>query len=107
MIIAERLLQLRGNSTVKVSIHAPEQQFPDWVCRFEINWPEGAVARSAGGVDSAQALFQAFQMIGAEICTSSYFEKQRIFWMDGYVGCGFPVPQNIRDVLIGDDAKFL
>lgn len=107
MIIAKRFLKLRASDIVAISLHSPEQEKPDWVCRFEIDWPEGAATRWASGIDAIQALIHALQMIGAEIYTSTHFEQGELSWLEGYEGCGFPVPHNIRDVLIGDDAKFL
>lgn len=107
MIIAKRFLSLRGTDSIAVHLHMPEQHSPDWICRFEIDWPEGAVTRSGSGIDAIQSLIQALQMIGAEICTSSHFEKGELSWLKGYEGCGFPVPNNIRGLLGRDDAKYL
>jgi hypothetical protein len=62
---------------------------------------------SAGGGDSLQALLGALQMIGSNIVASTYYASGEISLDGSYVGCGFPVPPNIRDLLRGDDAKFV
>lgn len=109
MIIATRTLKLRKNKLdidVSVSISAPERAEVDWVCRFEIGWPEGAEKRFAMGIDAVQALFFAMQMIGAEVYASRHHEAGNLVWMEPGRGYGFPVPNSIRDLLVGDDARY-
>ena len=50
-----------GNRDVEipVRIRAPEKAEVDWICRFEIGWPEGKAERWGTGVDAAQALVMA------------------------------------------------
>ena len=60
-----------------------------------------------GGVDPAQALLSALQMIGAELYTSDQHRSDALMWLSPHRGYGFPVPQIIRDLLVGDDKKFL
>ena len=70
MIIATRDLVLRDQTraiNIPVRIHAPENAKGDWICRFDIGWPEGRVERWGTGVDAVQALLFAMQMIGAEV----------------------------------------
>jgi uncharacterized protein DUF6968 len=110
MIIATRHLIFRdkGRTTdIPIRIHAPERAEVDWICRFEIGWPEGKVERWGTGVDAVQALLFALQMIGAEVYTSSQHQSGRLEWLARGRGYGFPVPDNIRDVLVGDDKRFL
>ena len=59
------------------------------------------------GVDAVQALLFALQMIGAEVYTSSQHQSGRLEWLERGRGYGFPVPDNIRDLLVGDDKRFL
>ena len=61
----------------------------------------------AGGFDSVQALFIALGMIGAEIYTSNYHKAGQLFWDKPGSGYGFPVAPTLRDLLIGDDTKFV
>jgi hypothetical protein len=109
MIIAKRALVLRrrtGNLRIPISIHAPEKAKVDWICRYEIGWPGGKAKRWSGGVDAVQALELAFSMIGAEINTSRYSKSGRLQWLEPGRGYGFPVPKNIRDLLVGDDKRY-
>ncbi len=109
MKIIARTLKIRsGVSDVDVSINvsAPERAEVDWICRFEIGWPEEAANRHATGIDSVQALLFAMQMIGAEIYASKYHEAGKLVWMEPGRGYGFPVPNSIRDMLVGDDARY-
>jgi hypothetical protein len=110
MIIATRLLSLKsddGEVDIPIHIHAPERARVDWKCRFEIGWPDGNVERWGTGVDAVQALLIALQMIGVEIYTSQYHESGRLRWLTAGGGYGFPVSANARDLLSGDDRKFL
>ena len=109
-IIATRSLFLRDNNRnveIPIRIHAPERAKEDWICRFEIEWPEGRVERWGAGIDAIQSLLIALQMIGAEIYASPHHESGRLSWLTAGRGYGFPVPKNIRDLLVGDDKSFL
>lgn len=91
---------------VAIRIFLPEMAGNMWVCRYEIDWPEGRQTVSATGLDGIQALSNALSMIGADIYTSSYHKSGQIeYWRD-WKGYGFPVPAVIREMLVGDDAKY-
>ena len=110
MIIATRLLTLRdrgANREIPIHIHAPEQSKVDWICRFEIGWPGGKAERWGAGIDAVQALLSALQMIGAELYASDQHKSGVLTWLSPGRGYGFPVPQTTRDLLVGDDKKFL
>lgn len=110
MIVASRNLRLRkdqSDADVVVRLFAPRQNEGNWSCDYEIGWPEGTRKGSAGGFDSVQALLFALQMIGAEIYTSDYHKAGKLMWTEPQQGYGFPISQNLRDLLIGDDAKYL
>jgi hypothetical protein len=110
MIVASRFLKLRqgqNDSDVAVRIFAPEQDHGGWSCRYEIDWPEGTRSGAASGYDSVQALLFALKMVGSEIYTSDYHKSGCLIWTEPYQGYGFPISQNLRDLLEGDDAKFL
>ena len=46
------------------------------------------------------------QMVGAHLYTSEYHEAGQLRWGEPGEGYGFPVAHSIRDMLIGDDAKY-
>ena len=110
MIIVKRVLVLRrrnGNVCIPVSIRVPERKEDHWICRYEIGWPEGKAKRWSGGVDAVQALELTLKMIGAEVNTHRHAKAGRLQWLEPGKGYGFPVSKNIRDLLIGDDRKYL
>ena len=110
MIVASRSFKLRQQPSdidVAVRILAPQPEQDHWSCGYEIEWPEGVRKGTAYGFDSMQALLFALQMIGAEAYTSEYHKSGALIWTEPQQGYGFPVPANLRDLLIGDDAKFL
>jgi hypothetical protein len=110
MIIATRTLTLREGDrdiAVPIRVFAPEQQPRDWSCRFEIDWPDEPFAMAVIGIDAVQALGLALKTVGTQIYTSEYHEAGQLFWHEPGNGYGFPVPVTLRDLLIGDDAKFL
>ncbi len=110
MIIATRVLKLvggNGDVEIPIRIHAPEKADVDWICRFEIDWPEEKAERWGTGVDAVQALMFALQMIGAEIYASAHHASGRLVWLAPGFGYGFPVPNNIRDLLVGEDKRFM
>jgi hypothetical protein len=110
MVVATRTLTFRnGNEdrNVAVRIFAPEQeQSRAWSCAYEIDWPEGTRKFAAYGVDAVQAIELALRTIGAEIYTSDYHKSNLLSWEKPGQGYGFPVPISLRDLLVGDDARF-
>lgn len=109
MIIATRVLKLRrtnGDRDIPIYIYAPEPEGDSWSCKFEVGWPDGTVAMSAGGVDSVQALELALKMIGAQLYASDHHASGKLMWEAPGKGYGFPVGNTIRDLLVGDDKKF-
>jgi hypothetical protein len=109
MVIASRVLTLRNEDAeieIPIRIFAPEQKDDAWVCRYEIEWPEGTQAMTSWGRDSAQALILAMSMIGADIYSSSYHRSGKLMLEVSGEGYGFPVPSSLRDMLEGNDAKY-
>jgi hypothetical protein len=43
---------------------------------------------------------------GAEIYTSDPHRSGRLFWLEAGQGYGFPIASGLRDLLVGDDARF-
>jgi hypothetical protein len=109
MVIAFRTLKLTSSSAtraVRIDIFQPEKEDGAWRCRYMIEWPDKPWESSASGQDSIQALICALQKIGFELYASEANKSGQLRW-DNWQGFGFPVPQNARDVLTGDDARFL
>ena len=111
MLLASRVLKLRGEggeTDIAIRIFAPEMESEGaWGCRYEIDWPEGCHQMTIGGFDAMQALVLALQAIGVEIYTSDYHKTGNLFWDAPGKGYGFPVVPTLRDMLEGDDAKYL
>jgi hypothetical protein len=110
MVIATRLLKLRQGLSeipVPIRIFAPKQREVDWACRFEIDWPNEPIQLDTMGIDPVQALELAFRMIGASIYASDHHTSGNLMWEAPGKGYGFPVPNNIRDLLVGEDKRYL
>ena len=111
MLIANRILTLRsGNNKIEIPIRVftPEKSTDgSWFCRYEIDWPNEQHRVAIGGFDSMQALFLALQAIGAEIYSSNYHKAGQLHWEAPGKGYGFPVVPTYRDLLQGDDVKYL
>lgn len=111
MEIARRILKLREmdrDIDVAVKIFLP-QEMPDqaWSCRYEIDWPDRPSSKEIYGVDAAQALIIALQIIGVELYTSEHHKSGKLFFDKPGNGYGFPPSASIHDLLQGDDAKYL
>lgn len=105
-----RTLKLRNRDTVHdivVRIFWPITDDKAWDCRWEIVWPNGTRTNSGRGVDAIQALVNTLTMIGAEIYSSEAHKAGQLSWSDDWSGYGFPVMANLRDMLGGDDKRFL
>jgi hypothetical protein len=108
MKIANRKLTLRranGDIVVPVDLFLPEQHGGGWQCRYEIGWPYGTYRSFGAGHDSMQALISALQKIAVDIHFSDEHKSGRLNWGDDWKGYGFPIPQDARDLLLGDDAR--
>jgi hypothetical protein len=92
---------------VPIRIFWPNRQQGSWFCRWEIDWPNRKRSNSAGGTDAIRALRHALEMVGAELYCSEEHEAGVLIFDSEWKGYGFPVPQNLRDRLIGDDKKYL
>jgi hypothetical protein len=110
MVVATRALKLRraaGDIEIPIRIFAPVRQDVDWSCQFEIGWPDETLTRLAVGIDAVQAFELALRMIGAQIYASDHHQTGKLEWLEPGRGYGFPVPNGIRDLLVGDDKKYL
>ncbi|MFD0935485.1 DUF6968 family protein [Methylobacterium trifolii] len=109
MIIATRNLVLKNSgadSEIQIRIMNPEFNQDQWICRYEIQWPNAQRSSFAAGVDSVQALHLALQKIGLDLYMSDGHASGNLVWMEAGKGYGFPVPKNGRDFLIGFDKEF-
>lgn len=110
MIIAVRILKVQQGPAiipVPISIQAPvEDPLRGWRCAYEIGWPDKPRYSAGYGIDAVQALHLTLQKIGIELYTSEAHEEGRLWFDRPGSGYGFPVPKNVRDLLIGDDARF-
>lgn len=94
-----------GDIVVPVTVHSPRQGDRDWSCVYEIGWPDGPRRGCGYGVDATQAMLLAFKAIGTDLYTSDYHRSGRLRWLEPGDGYGYPVPKNIRDLLVGGDAE--
>lgn len=110
MEIASRTLTLHREGTeveIPISLFCPRQQGKGaWSCRYEIGWPEGSKAKDIWGIDSFQAIILALRAIGTDLYASSYHQAGQLYFENPGTGFGFPVPNTLRDLLTGDDAKY-
>jgi hypothetical protein len=109
MVVVSRSLKLRqGESEIDIPIRvfSPRSDGGHWACEYEIDWPEGKRRGASYGYDSVQALLLALSIIGSELYTSDYHKAGKLESGNSWKGYGFPVPQNLRDLLIGDDAEY-
>jgi hypothetical protein len=105
-MIASRILKCRiGPDIVDVAIrlYPPEDLGDAWRCPYHIDWPHGTWSSSGYGIDAVQAMLLALQKIGTEVYLSEYHETGSLFWLEPGDGFGFPVPPNVRDLLVGQD----
>jgi hypothetical protein len=106
MKLAHRVLKYIDNRSISeiiISISAPLQAEGSWYCEWSIGWPHGVRTARAYGVDGVQALRLTLEMIGSELYSSPYHSSGNLYFETLHRGYGFPVPANMRDVLIGDD----
>lgn len=109
MVIAERTLKFRDPAKdvpIAVKIHQPVLMDQDWACTYEICWPNRIRKADIYGVDSMQALILALYAVGSDIYSSDEHKSGNLRWGDSESGYGFPLPQIIRDLMIGGDTKF-
>jgi hypothetical protein len=109
MTVLTRILRDQHNpaTEIPVRVFAPSQENTDWSCRFTIDWPDGELVRAAIGIDAIQAFELALRMIGTNLYTSDLHRSGRLMWLQPGQGYGFPVPNTLRDLLVGEDKLYL
>lgn len=95
-----------GDITIPIIVGEPFVSGGDWGCRYRIGWPDGGRSLTVYGVDAIQAMELTLRTIGAELYTSDAHRSGRLFWLEPGSGYGFPIAPGLRDLLIGDDARF-
>ena len=105
-VIVRRVLTLSPNKEVTVLVGLP-QEFPEgtsFYCPYQITGLAKEKLFYAGGVDAIQAFCLALEMIGVILYTSAEYKVGHLSWEAGRKGeLGFPVPNNVRDLLPYDD----
>ncbi len=94
-------------TSIPVRVFMPVLDEIDWSCAFSIGWPDRALERKIFGIDAIQSLDLALRMIGTELYASEYHKVGRLMWLKPGAGYGFPVPNTIRDMLVGEDRDYL
>lgn len=109
LMLMTRILRLMDDpaASIPVRVFMPVEGELDWSCAFSIGWPERTVKREIFGIDAIQSLDLALRMIGTELYASDYHKIGRLMWLKPGTGYGFPVPNTIRDMLVGEDRNFL
>ena len=97
---------------VILKLEAPVEDQGTWRCWYEIQWPEDGwpaqVTRSfAYGADSLSAIQMGLMKLGAELHFSSYHKEGKLYWTSGMAGYGVIVPKDARDLLRGEDVRYL
>jgi len=76
-----------------------------WTCPFRIGWPDTPKTGQASGVDSAQALYHAMQLVAVQLYMSEPHRRGNLYWDKPGSGYGFPLPAGGRDIAVGADRK--
>jgi hypothetical protein len=108
--VMTRILKLQKDGAVRdvtVRIFWPVVDDAGWDCRWEIDWPGRSRSNSGRAVDAVQAMFNALTMVGAELYCSDAHKAGQLMWDQEWRGYGFPVSPNLRDMLVGEDKRFL
>jgi len=111
MIIAERTLFVSENGKqieLPIRLEAPQKSADGetWTCCFSIGLPDRIVRNCMVGTDAFSALDLAMRTIGSYLYSTTYHDEGRLSWLAPGAGYGFPIANSLRDLLIGDDAKY-
>ncbi len=97
----QRVITVDGQD-VPCRFFKPEADGGDFCCRFEVDWPEGILARAIYGIDEVQALLLAMQTAHAYLLASREHDGRKISWL-GERRLGLPVADVIRDLDVDGD----
>lgn len=94
-LFCERVFQIDGQNA-GCRFFKPEVDGQDYLCRYEIDWPEGEYKERAYGVDAVQALLLAMQKAHTDLLAARENDARQISWFD-MLGLGMPIPKTISD----------
>ena len=92
-----------GGVDVPCRFFRPVAWEKDFLCRYEIEWPERVRSLEVAGVDEVQALLLAMQAAHSDLLASREKDGKPVSWL-GMRRLGLPVPEAIRD-LDSDEAE--
>lgn len=81
---------------VECRFYQPEKAEVDFLCRYRIEWPEGAKEKKTYGVDQVQALLLAMQNAHAELLFAREKEKRRVEFLEDE-NLSLPLASSVRD----------
>jgi hypothetical protein len=80
---------------IRVVWMQPRREPLDWTCECIIEWPRRPpIAQRVYGVDSAQALLLAMQMVSAKL----YLAEPQVFWFEPDDVLGLPVVPAVAEL---------
>lgn len=94
-VIARRTFKIDGHDA-ECLFFKPDEDRGSYFCRYQIEWPEGAKMRRAGGVDEVQALLLGMMNAHTDLLAARNMDGRRIEWLDGE-SLGLPVTPSVRD----------
>jgi hypothetical protein len=109
MIIATRVLKLRrpeGDVDLPVHIFAPKKKGEEWSGRVEIGWPGTPQPIAVNGcIDAVHVIETSMRLIGAVLYASMAHLSGNLVWQQPGNGYGFPVLEDMREMLQGEDKR--
>ena len=81
-VFVERRYELGGSAEVVVRFARPAQDSVDFICEYEVAWPDRKKRLRAYGVDEVQALLIAMQNVHADLLTSREFGTGQLRWLE-------------------------
>jgi hypothetical protein len=90
-----REFEVDGKS-VECRFFQPEEYKVDYVCRYEIDWPNNVVTSQSYGVDQVQALLLAMQKAHVELLLARSKKGLRVEWLEEE-NLGLPIASGIQD----------
>jgi hypothetical protein len=109
-VVATRILKLRrpkGYVDLPVHIFAPSKKGEEWFGRVEIGWPGTPQPIAINGcADAIEVLETSMRVIGAVLYSCMPHLTGELVWKQPGNGYGFPVLEDMRELLQGDDKRF-
>lgn len=96
-VFVERTFEAASGDIV-CRFYRPRPDGENFRCDYEIAWPDRRRARYAMGVDSAQALVLAMEVVHADLLSSPERKAGGLTWL-GQQGLGLPLSEGLRDLI--------